>query len=134
MANQLKMALIETIHTLRRRGWSQRRIARELDIDRETVGRYLRMAREAADSFLQCGATQKRLRREIEDEVESHPNVVCGLSALCSCWVPVGVPVGFLRCSVPRCHETARLLSLFEQEDTVTPGDFSFPVAATPAF
>jgi transposase len=47
MANQLKMALIETIHTLRRRGWSQRRIARELDIDRETVGRYLRMAESA---------------------------------------------------------------------------------------
>src|SRR5229473_3616204 len=48
MANQLKMALIETIATLRRRGWSQRRIARELDIDRETVGRYLRMAESAS--------------------------------------------------------------------------------------
>jgi transposase len=47
MANQLKMALIETIATLHRRGWSQRRIARELDIDRETVGRYLRMAESA---------------------------------------------------------------------------------------
>src|ERR1700676_5299550 len=47
MANQLKMALIETIVTLCRRGWSQRRIARELDIDRETVGRYLRMAESA---------------------------------------------------------------------------------------
>jgi transcriptional regulator with XRE-family HTH domain len=48
MANQLKMALIETILTLQRRGWSQRRIARELDIDRETVGRYLRMAESAS--------------------------------------------------------------------------------------
>ena len=47
MANQLKMALIETILTLRRRGWSQRRIARELDMDRETVGRYLRVAKLA---------------------------------------------------------------------------------------
>ena len=42
MANQLKMVLIETILTLHRRGWSQRRIARELGIDRETVRRYLR--------------------------------------------------------------------------------------------
>src|SRR5208283_1051570 len=30
MANLLKMAIVETILTLRRRGWSQRRIAREL--------------------------------------------------------------------------------------------------------
>jgi hypothetical protein len=41
MANQLKMALIDTIHTLHRRGWSQRRIAVELDIDRATVARHL---------------------------------------------------------------------------------------------
>src|SRR5262245_23361844 len=41
MANHLTMALIDTIHTLRRRGWSGRRIARELGIDRETVARHL---------------------------------------------------------------------------------------------
>jgi transposase len=41
MANQLKMALIDSIFTLHRRGWSRRRIARELGIDRETVARYL---------------------------------------------------------------------------------------------
>ena len=41
MANQLKMALIDTIQRLRRQGWSKRRIARELEIDRETVARYL---------------------------------------------------------------------------------------------
>ena len=34
MANQLKMALIDTIQRLHQQGWSQRRIARELDIDR----------------------------------------------------------------------------------------------------
>jgi transposase len=44
MANQLKMALVETILTLHRRRWSQRRIARELNIHRETVARYLREA------------------------------------------------------------------------------------------
>jgi transposase len=42
MANRLKMALEQSIHTLYRQGWSQRRIARELGIDRETVARHLR--------------------------------------------------------------------------------------------
>jgi transposase len=41
MANLLKMALIETIYSLHQRGWSQRRIARELGIHRETVARHL---------------------------------------------------------------------------------------------
>src|SRR5260370_36374487 len=38
------MALIDTILTLQQRRWSLRRIARELGIHRETVGRYLRQA------------------------------------------------------------------------------------------
>jgi transposase len=42
MANLLKMVLIETIYTLYQQGWSQRRIARELGIDRQTVSRHLR--------------------------------------------------------------------------------------------
>jgi transposase len=42
MANLLKMAVIESIVTLRQRGWSLRRIARELGIHRETVARHLR--------------------------------------------------------------------------------------------
>ena len=43
--NQLKMDIQHTISTLSRGGWSQRRIARELGIDRETVARYRRLAR-----------------------------------------------------------------------------------------
>ena len=46
MANQLKMAMVHAILTLKQRGWSQRRIARELGIDRETVARYVHL-REA---------------------------------------------------------------------------------------
>ena len=41
MANQLKVAKVLSIKTLHSRGWSQRRIARELGIDRETVARHL---------------------------------------------------------------------------------------------
>lgn len=44
MANQLKMAKIQAILELHHRGWSQRRIAQELGIDRETVGRYVGLA------------------------------------------------------------------------------------------
>ena len=44
MANLLKMAISESIRTLHLRGWSQRRIAQELGIDRETVARHLRLA------------------------------------------------------------------------------------------
>jgi hypothetical protein len=42
--NQLKMADVQSIVTLHSRGWSRRRIARELGVDRETVGRYLRLS------------------------------------------------------------------------------------------
>ena len=49
MANQLSVAKFHSILTLHERGWSQRRIARELGINRETVARYVRQAR-AGDS------------------------------------------------------------------------------------
>ena len=42
--NRLKMADVQSILTLHSRGWSRRRIARELGVDRETVGRYVRLS------------------------------------------------------------------------------------------
>src|SRR5216683_1706283 len=48
--NQLKMDIQQTISTLSRGGWSQRRIARELGIARETVARYRRLARQVEPS------------------------------------------------------------------------------------
>jgi transposase len=42
MPNYLKMDLINTICALQKQGWSKRRIARELNIDRQTVRKYLR--------------------------------------------------------------------------------------------
>jgi transposase len=44
MANQLKMANIQAIQALKASGWSNRRIARELGFDRETVSRYVKLA------------------------------------------------------------------------------------------
>jgi transposase len=44
MANALKMAKVHSIQTLRARGWSRRRIARELGVHRETVARYVQLA------------------------------------------------------------------------------------------
>jgi transposase len=47
MSNLLIVAMIDLILSLHRKGWSQRRIASELDINRETVARYLKQARAA---------------------------------------------------------------------------------------
>ena len=41
MANVLTMAKIESILSLHAQGWTQRRIARELGVDRETVRKYI---------------------------------------------------------------------------------------------
>jgi len=43
MANQLKLAMVNTITTLKQHGWSIRRIARDMGIDRGTVRRYVRL-------------------------------------------------------------------------------------------
>ena len=45
MGNHIKVAVMNSIITLYERGWSQRKIARELDLDRETVRRYIRLKR-----------------------------------------------------------------------------------------
>ena len=42
MANQLREAKVLSIKMLYEQGWSQRRIARELGINRESVARYLK--------------------------------------------------------------------------------------------
>lgn len=50
MANRLKMAIAQSILTLHERGWSARRIARELQVNRETVSRHVRLAGEATSA------------------------------------------------------------------------------------
>jgi hypothetical protein len=41
MSNLLKMAKVQSILSLHAQGWSARRIAQELGVDRETVGKYV---------------------------------------------------------------------------------------------
>lgn len=50
MANVLKMADVKAILALRERGWSCRRISKELHIHRETVGRYVKLAETDAQN------------------------------------------------------------------------------------
>jgi transposase len=66
MSNVLKVSLQATIYTLHNRGWSRRRIARELGINRETVGRYLLLARLAKPAISSAG---------LEGERESKPAI-----------------------------------------------------------
>lgn len=44
MANQLKMAIVQAILSLHAQGWSQRAIAKRLEVHRETVSRHIRRA------------------------------------------------------------------------------------------
>lgn len=48
MAKRLKMATVQSILSLHAQGWSGRRIARELHVNRETVSRYVRLAQPPA--------------------------------------------------------------------------------------
>lgn len=48
MTNQLKLAMLQALLALHQQGWSQRRIARELGIHRETVSGYLKQWRALA--------------------------------------------------------------------------------------
>jgi transposase len=52
MANRLKMAKIQAIIGLLEQGWSYRRIARELGVDRETVARYDRLRRNRSNAAI----------------------------------------------------------------------------------
>lgn len=52
MANQLKVDMKQNIVALKNRGWSQRKIARELGVDRDTVRRYCLAAADSKAATL----------------------------------------------------------------------------------
>ena len=54
MANHLRMAMIQAIVTLHQRGWSNRRIARELGVDRGAVARHLDAVNAASGLVNPC--------------------------------------------------------------------------------
>ena len=79
--NELKVHLQQAIVGLHRQGWSKRRIARELGLDRGTVGKYLR----AGDSKPAISLTGS------EGASESKPAIVhtgspAGRQSLCEPW------------------------------------------------
>lgn len=76
--NELKVSLQQAILALHGRGWSRRRIARELHIHRDTVGRYVQAAKPAIST---PGSTAGRvsLCREYLPVIEA--GVQAGLSA-----------------------------------------------------
>jgi len=59
MANNLKMDMVFSILTLHNAGWSDRRIARELGVHRETVARYLQLAKASGNLPAGSGRTAK---------------------------------------------------------------------------
>jgi transposase len=59
MANRLKMARVQSILSLHAQGWSRRRIARELCVDRETVSRYVQLDQQSPAAIELDGGISK---------------------------------------------------------------------------
>lgn len=56
MANRLKMNMVQAVVALFEQNWSQRRIAGELGIDRETVSRYLKRWQNSKPAIVHTGS------------------------------------------------------------------------------
>ena len=98
--NQLNVSLQHSITTLAAHGWSHRRIARELDIHRETVGRHLRLAGSKPAKVLTGSAPDSAAKPAIpltgsEPVWESKPAIpltgclAAGRQSLCVPWQAV---------------------------------------------
>lgn len=93
--NNLNVSLQQSISRLAASGWSNRRIARELRLNRETVGKYLRLERsKPAISTLgsEAEATAKPAISTLgsTDSAESKPaisTVGCGRQSSCEPWL-----------------------------------------------
>jgi DNA-binding transcriptional regulator YhcF (GntR family) len=90
MSNTLKVSMIETIKELGERGWSVRRIARELVVHRNTVRKYLSDESKCtiptagdsggADSKCTISTTGRQSLCAVHDEY-IRELLLCGLSA-----------------------------------------------------
>jgi transposase len=96
--NRLKVSLHEAILALHARGWSRRRIARELQIHRDTVSGHVRAAKPAIST---PGSTEEA---ESKPAI-STPGSKAGRASLCGEFLPVitaGVSAGL---SAKRIHQ-----------------------------
>ena len=59
MANRLKMKKVQAVVALFEQGWSRRRIAEELGIDRETVAHYLKRWQESKPAIVHTGSRRE---------------------------------------------------------------------------
>lgn len=73
MGNYLPMATQHEVSALLRLGWSQRRIARELDINRETVARYAQLARAAPATVIATDLSEPTAATS-----QTRPNPIAG--------------------------------------------------------
>lgn len=80
--NQLNVSLQHSIVTLSAQGWSARKVARELGLNRETVGRYLRLAANAAiPAILPIGSKPGRTSQCVPLREIIQKGLEAGLSA-----------------------------------------------------
>jgi len=73
MANRLKMAHIHAVIGLLEQHWSYRRIARELDIDRDTVAKYDRVRRSLSKPAISTAGSEPSLESLVLIQASGHP-------------------------------------------------------------
>jgi transposase len=92
MANRLKMALIDTILSCHRLGWSNRRIARELGIDRDAVSRHIHQALASAKAAKappgsdDAAGESKAAKAPPGSETVAEPALTPRSRSLCEAW------------------------------------------------
>lgn len=88
MANQLKMAIVQSILSLHAQRWSARRIARVLGVDRETVSRYVKLQR--AGQLAAAGQDSNPAKAPIPGPAPSAPSnpatAPSGVPSRCEPW------------------------------------------------
>ena len=81
---QLKVNQQQTIVSLSQRGWSKRRIARELDLDRATVRKYLARANSKSPTPQTGSAESSQPKSPTNPQTGS--SLGCGPASLCEPW------------------------------------------------
>jgi hypothetical protein len=71
--NQLEVSIQQSIIVLAGKGWSRRRIARELGIHRETVGRYLAVHKDPNPAIVPTGSTEVHISKPAIVPIGSQP-------------------------------------------------------------